>query len=480
MAVDAVVNWLWQGSLVALAAAAMLHVIGPARANARYILLWIAWLSVLAVLIAPLVWVAAPSADSGPVQAVTMATGMVSIPLDGLWSSALLALCGVWSAVFGVRIVLAMVALRSARTGCHPLPHDRETRLRCWTRVGTTGRRTRVVVSSSVRSAAVLGNGSPLIAIAPALLETLDDDELDRVVIHEWAHVQRYDDIAHLIQVIGRATAGWHPALWWIDRQLHLEREVACDETVVSITGSVKGYASCLTKLASLPVPPVRSLTAVGVLSSYGLRARIVRILRFGHDAAHPMTWRRLCLAGTALCVIALGVSTTRLVDTSIPAQDLTRVAGPPAPGGDATPDHDGHRAAAPVAVASHGSPRPPAAGPTTSTRANRGARTPAGQQNSEPAMDAAPPPLASKSLEGASLLTTASRSNLTGSTDLSNGEDVPDVLPQPDSDNTIPPGSPWNLAADAGKAVGRMSRDKAVATAGFFTRFGRSVARSF
>ena len=94
--------------------------------------------------------------------------------------------------------------------------------------------------------------------------------------------------------------------------------------------------------------------------------------------------------------------------------------------------------------------------------------------------MDAAPPPLASKSIEGASLASTASRSNLTGSTDLPNGGDVSDVLPQPDSGNTIPPGSPWNLAADAGKAVGRMSRDKAVATAGFFTRFGRSVARSF
>lgn len=479
MVVDAVVNWLWQGSLVALAAAAMLHVIGPARAYIRYTLLWIAWLSVLAVLIAPLLWAAAPSSDSGTVQPVTAATGMVSIPLDGLWSFALLALWGVWSATFGVRIVLAMVAIRSARTGCHPLPHDRETRLRCWTRVATTGRRTSVVLSSSVRSAAVLGYRSPLIAIAPALLETLDDDELDRVVIHEWAHVQRYDDIAHLIQVIGRATAGWHPALWWIDRQLHLEREVACDETVVSITGSVKGYASCLTKLASLPAPPVRSLTAVGVLSSYGLRARIVRILRFSDDVTHPTRWRRVCLAGAALCVVALGVSTTRLVDTRIPAQDLTRIDDLTSPG-DTAPDTSGHRVETPVPVSpNHPSPRPPATVPTTSTLANREARTAARQQRSEPAMDAAPR-LASKSFESASLLTTASRSNLAESGNLSSGGDEADVLPLPESDNTIQPGSPWSLAADAGKAIGRTSRDKAVATAGFFTRFGRSVARSF
>lgn len=478
---DAVVNWLWQGSVVALAAAAMLHVIGPARASVRYTLLWIAWLSVLAVPIAPLVWAAAFPPDSTPVQPVTTATGMVSIPLGGLWSPLLLTLWGLWSAILGVRIVIAMAALRNARIRCRPLPHDLETRLRCWTRVSTTGRRTRVVLSSSVRSAAVLGSGSPLIAIAPALLETLDDGELDRVVIHEWAHVQRYDDVAHLIQVIGRAAVGWHPALWWIDRQLHLEREVACDETVVSITGSVKGYASCLTKLASLPVPPVRSLPAVGVLSSSGLNARIVRILRFGHDAAHPTRWRRACLAGVALCVMALGVSAIRLVATSLPAQDLTRIDGLPAPG-DTAPDNSGQRAAAPVAVSdgvSHASHRAPVTGPTTSTTENRGTHTLARQQSSETSMDAVPP-LASTSLDGVSLLIPASRSSLASSGGLASGGDEPDVPSQADSGDTIPPGSPWSLAADTGKAIGRTSRDKAVATAGFFTRFGRSVARSF
>jgi beta-lactamase regulating signal transducer with metallopeptidase domain len=482
--VDAVVNWLWQGSLVALAAAALLHVIGPARANVRYTTLWIAWLSVLAIPIAPLVWAAAfPSGVSGPVLPV--ATEMVSIPLDGLWSSVLLALWGSWSVVFAVRILIAMAALRSARTGCRPLPHDREARLRCWVRVGATGRRTRVVLSSSIRSAAVLGTRSPLIAVAPALLETLDDEELDCVVIHEWAHVQRYDDLTHLFQVIGRAIAGWHPALWWIDRQLHLEREVACDETAVSITGSAKGYASCLTRLASLPAPPLRSLPAVGVLSSHGLRARIVRILRFGHDAPLPTRRRRAYLTGVALCALALGVSTTRLVDTTLPAPAPTRIDGLPEPG-EITADNDRRRALAPVVVsARHASARPPVSTLRASAPANRGAGASARQQSSEPSLNAAPP-VTSRSLDGLSLSIPAARSDLASRDDLSSsrvlesGRNEPDVPSQSDSGNTMLPDSRWSLAADAGKAVGRTSRDKAVATAGFFTRLGRSVARSF
>ena len=51
-------------------------------------------------------------------------------------------------------------------------------------------------------SAAVLGWGAPMIAVAPSMLHTLQTDELDRVLIHEWAHVQRRDDLTNIVQVV--------------------------------------------------------------------------------------------------------------------------------------------------------------------------------------------------------------------------------------------------------------------------------------
>ena len=97
-----------------------------------------------------------------------------------------------------------------------------------------------------------MGCGSPVIAIAPALVQHLTADELDRVVIHEWAHVQRRDDLANVAQLVARVLAGWHPAVWWLDRRLQAERETACDEMAVALTGSSKVYAACLVKLAGL------------------------------------------------------------------------------------------------------------------------------------------------------------------------------------------------------------------------------------
>ena len=86
----------------------------------------------------------------------------------------------------------------------------------------------------------MLGFGSPIIALAPRLLTELSAPDLDRVLVHEWAHVQRRDDLAQLVQHIVRAIAGWHPAVWWLERRLDFEREAACDEVAVDVTGSRK------------------------------------------------------------------------------------------------------------------------------------------------------------------------------------------------------------------------------------------------
>jgi hypothetical protein len=55
-----------------------------------------------------------------------------------------------------------------------------------------------------------------------------------------------------------------------------------------------------------------------------------------------------------------------------------------------------------------------------------------------------------------------------------------PPITAQPATPTTAQPTPPWELAADAGKTLGLRTAQAAVATAGFFSRFGKSVARSF
>src|SRR3954471_23302360 len=246
---EAVLNWMWQGGVIAVASLVMLLALERASANVRYVVCWAALLAVIALPLPPF-QLTAVSTDT-----VVAPPGAAMISLPDTWWTSTVVLLGVWIAwasVHLVRFAAAVAAIRRARARSGQFPASVESTLSAWVRVRATRRRATLVLSESVSTAAVLGWGAPMIAVSASLLKTLDRDELDRVLIHEWAHVQRRDDLVNIVQIVVRAIAGWHPALWWIDRRLHVEREIACDEMTVAITGSPKTYAKCLVKLATL------------------------------------------------------------------------------------------------------------------------------------------------------------------------------------------------------------------------------------
>jgi beta-lactamase regulating signal transducer with metallopeptidase domain len=185
---EILLNWLGQGGVVALAAAAMLRATPRSRPQARYSIAWAASVIVLALPVAPRLMVA--TFPGPPADATVVSLGpVVSMPTAWWTSSALaIGLWIIWCGVSIIRLAAAAVALRNIKRQCRACSPDLQPRLVSWSRVRISGRRTSLVVSTEVRSAAVLGGGAPMIALAPQLVEQLSDEDLDRVVMHEWAH----------------------------------------------------------------------------------------------------------------------------------------------------------------------------------------------------------------------------------------------------------------------------------------------------
>ena len=295
---DLLLNWLAQGAVVAIAAAAGLRIIPASRAQARYGFLWAGYLLVLALPLVPSMIAAAPIAVP-PLDLAPVPGGPVAMPVAWWTSSALaLSLWMTWSSLHALRFIVGAVAVRRARRLSEECPRDVLAALPHWSTVRTTGRPTRVVLSDRVRHAAVLGFGSPVIALAPRLLKQLSGPDLDRVLVHEWAHVQRRDDLAQLLQQLVRAIAGWHPAAWWLERRLDFEREVACDEVAVDVTGSAKGYAACLVTLAAMlqDTDPFATGTGSGLSLAASRTSRAdsaVAMDRVGSRTSDSHLWRR-------------------------------------------------------------------------------------------------------------------------------------------------------------------------------------------
>jgi cysteine sulfinate desulfinase/cysteine desulfurase-like protein len=117
--VDAALNWLWQGCVVAVTLSVALRLLERARANVRYI---VCWAAVLLILVLPAFAWLGTNATWPDAVASGSASAVLSVP-DTWWTSSavMVAAWMVWASVYLVRFVWAMVALRRAE-----LPVDYE------------------------------------------------------------------------------------------------------------------------------------------------------------------------------------------------------------------------------------------------------------------------------------------------------------------------------------------------------------------
>jgi beta-lactamase regulating signal transducer with metallopeptidase domain len=476
---DLVLNWLWQGGVVAIVATVTLRALDRTQAGTRCLVCWAALLVIVLLPLASLAFVAAPVAP-----AVYTAAPIFTVPVAWWTSSAVIAgAWAIWTTIHALRFVGAIIVVRRARARCRPFPPAIDSSLPYWAGLRDAGRVARIVLSDRVSAAAVLGCGTPVIAVAPTLVARLDAAELDRVVVHEWAHVQRRDDLANVGQLLIRAVAGWHPAIWWLDRRLSIEQELACDETVVAVTGGAKSYASCLVKLAALRAGQPDVLLASGALSSGGLTRRVARLLFFKEFTSSAWGRRAAALVVVLLVALALGVARLRIVEAAVSAT-VVRVLQPVA---NAMPS-----ALQPVAMRDG---HPPSARRSSVTAVE--ASAPDGLEASgirlKPDVTAVPVPSAAQSdpeRAAASVADTVSKS-AAGAPDTVTGIAPTDstlvaVTSSSPLLTALPPAiaaesrSAWSSAADAGVAIGRGSKRAGVATAGTFTRFAKKIADSF
>ena len=163
-----------------------------------------------------------------------------------------------------------------------------------------------IAQSAAVQVPAVVGWFRPLVLLPLSALTGLPSAQLDAIIAHELAHVRRHDYIVNIIQTAIEVLLFYHPACWWISRQIRSEREHCCDDLVVTVCGDPVGYASALTELESL-----RGRTpALGLAATDGPLLRRVRRL-LGPSAANESgpSWMAALLPVVILTVALASVN---------------------------------------------------------------------------------------------------------------------------------------------------------------------------
>ena len=257
-------TWLWQGVALAAAATLLLAVRWPIHGSVpaplsgssgatRHLVWWSALSAVIW-----LGWTSSPYLRQIPLHGVGAEPGVMQEPwfyVEGAPPIVLSGILGVWAAVALIRLVRLIPdlhAVYSLRDRCRPFPNDVESQLPLWLETRGRGRRADLLLCDAVSGATVLGLQRPAIAVPSRLVAALEPAEIDQIVLHEYAHVQRRDDWTRLLQALLQAALWMHPAVAFIGRSLNREREIACDEWVVARTGLPKEFARCLAHAAEV------------------------------------------------------------------------------------------------------------------------------------------------------------------------------------------------------------------------------------
>lgn len=158
--------------------------------------------------------------------------------------------------------------------------------------------------SIKVQSPMVLGHLKPAILLPAGMLTGLEPAQIEAILAHELAHIQRHDYLINLMQSLVEVVFFYHPAYWWIAAQIQDEREHCCDDVAVEICGSALVYARALTDIEAQRVQ-VNGL-AVGLVGrKKHLLARIRRLVAPRPEKA-PALGRILSLLMLSLSLFSL------------------------------------------------------------------------------------------------------------------------------------------------------------------------------
>ncbi|MGB8131416.1 MAG: M56 family metallopeptidase [Candidatus Angelobacter sp.] len=149
------------------------------------------------------------------------------------------------------RVVLATFQLRRLRS--HAAPVEMESlpaESRSLIGDAQKSRPVSVLVSDELEVPTAIGFHNPAVILPAWMVESTPAEELKYILLHELAHLRRRDDWTNLAQKILKALLFFLPSVWWIERRLSLDREMACDDAVLVHSGTPVGYAECLARVA--------------------------------------------------------------------------------------------------------------------------------------------------------------------------------------------------------------------------------------
>jgi beta-lactamase regulating signal transducer with metallopeptidase domain len=277
-----------------------------------------------------------PTFDGTPAAVAQPATTSLSALRSVSWASVALVLYLAGVVVLTMRLMVERLAIRRI-AGNSADVNDPEwvALLRECERAVGVDTPVRLLRSCDQSMPMTFGTRRPTVVI-PSIADTWTSDRRRAVLLHELAHVARRDCFTQLLAAVTCAAYWIHPGTWWVARRLRIERELACDDRVLSVGAHARDYAQHLLELAYSLGGYRAPALVVSMARPKQLEGRMLAVLDAARNRATPALGGRMAgLAIAAALVVPLAAAETMLVpDTSLLVADHGAT-----PSGDSTDD---------------------------------------------------------------------------------------------------------------------------------------------
>ncbi|WP_126248842.1 M56 family metallopeptidase [Chitinophaga rhizosphaerae] len=152
--------------------------------------------------------------------------------------------------VMTIRLCIDLAQLKTLRRqGLTQLGAVWEEHLAALARKMGIGKKVGLFISRHLQVPVMIGFMKPVILLPTAMVNNLSPEQLEAILLHELAHIKRNDYLLNIFQSIVETILFFNPFVWWISRNIRLEREHCCDDLVLASTVQPMHYAKALVAL---------------------------------------------------------------------------------------------------------------------------------------------------------------------------------------------------------------------------------------
>ena len=302
----AVLHFLWQGTVIGLIAALLIRGLHKSSAESRYAVA-LCTLVICVIVFLITIWglvYKTPNTSGGLIAPITF------IPSVKNYSGNMQQIVAtIWA--IGVGFLIARFAfhwLWSQRLRTRMVANPDGQWLDIFDELKTQmgiSKTVKMLKSGLVQTPMVVGWISPVVLVPAAAFAFLSPEQMRMILVHELTHIRRHDHWVNQFQALVEIILFFHPVVWWLSRQMQIEREYCCDDASLQAVPKPKVLAETLAQLEQMRISsPANSLAANGG----SLMDRITRILdnrvRTRETKKHKMKIQTLgVIAATALLV---------------------------------------------------------------------------------------------------------------------------------------------------------------------------------